>query len=87
MVYGLLVGSIIYPLYGNWVWGGGWLATLGSNFGIGHGHVDFAGSSVVHMTGGVLALVGAMDHRAPHREIQEGRNVRTSFPLTAFQWR
>ena len=60
MVYGLLVGSIIYPLYGNWVWGGGWLATLGSNFGIGHGHVDFAGSSVVHLTGGVLAVVGAL---------------------------
>jgi Amt family ammonium transporter len=59
MVYGLLVGSIIYPLYGNWVWGGGWLATLGSNFNLGHGHVDFAGSSVVHLTGGVLALVGA----------------------------
>jgi Amt family ammonium transporter len=53
------VGSIIYPIYGNWVWGGGWLADLGANFGLGHGHVDFAGSSVVHMTGGVLALVGA----------------------------
>lgn len=59
VVYGLLVGAIIYPIYGNWVWGGGWLSTLGKNFGLGHGHVDFAGSSVVHMTGGVLALVGA----------------------------
>jgi Amt family ammonium transporter len=39
-----------------WVWGGGWLADLGTNFGLGHGHVDFAGSSVVHMTGGVMAL-------------------------------
>jgi ammonium transporter, Amt family len=58
VIYGLLVGSIIYPIYGNWVWGGGWLAMLGQNFGIGHGHVDFAGSSVVHLTGGVLALVG-----------------------------
>jgi ammonium transporter, Amt family len=58
-IYALLVGTIIYPVYGNWVWGGGWLSTLGANFGIGHGHVDFAGSSVVHMTGGVLALVGA----------------------------
>ena len=58
-VYGLLVGSIIYPIFGNWVWGGGWLAMLGQNFSLGHGHVDFAGSSVVHMTGGVLALVGA----------------------------
>ena len=47
------------PLYANWVWGGGWLSKLGSNFGLGHGHVDFAGSSVVHLTGGVLALVGA----------------------------
>ncbi|MFA5160382.1 MAG: ammonium transporter [Candidatus Omnitrophota bacterium] len=58
-IYGLCVGTIIYPIYGNWVWGGGWLAMLGKNFGLGHGHVDFAGSSVVHMTGGVLALIGA----------------------------
>jgi ammonium transporter, Amt family len=59
MIYGAFVGTIMYPVYGNWVWGGGWLATLGSNFGLGHGHVDFAGSSVVHMTGGVIALVFA----------------------------
>jgi ammonium transporter, Amt family len=58
-IYGIFVGTIIYPIFGNWVWGGGWLSTLGKEFGIGHGHVDFAGSSVVHMTGGVLALVGA----------------------------
>jgi Amt family ammonium transporter len=59
VIYALLVGGLIYPLYANWVWGGGWLAKLGSNFGLGHGHVDFAGSSVVHLTGGVLAYVGA----------------------------
>ncbi|MBI3541264.1 MAG: ammonium transporter [Deltaproteobacteria bacterium] len=59
VIYGLLVGTVLYPVYGCWVWGGGWLATLGSNFGLGHGHVDFAGSSVVHLTGGVIALVGA----------------------------
>jgi Amt family ammonium transporter len=58
-VYAILVGAVIYPLYANWVWGGGWLAKLGSNFHLGHGHVDFAGSSVVHMTGGVLAFMGA----------------------------
>ncbi len=58
-IYGLFVGTVIYPIFGNWVWGGGWLADLGTNFGLGHGHVDFAGSSVVHMTGGVIALVGA----------------------------
>ncbi|MFA4843073.1 MAG: ammonium transporter [Candidatus Omnitrophota bacterium] len=59
VIYGIFVGTIIYPIFGNWVWGGGWLAMLGQNFGLGHGHVDFAGSSVVHMTGGVMALVGA----------------------------
>jgi ammonium transporter, Amt family len=58
-IFGFLVGALIYPLFGNWVWGGGWLAQLGVNFGLGHGHVDFAGSSVVHMTGGVMGLVGA----------------------------
>ena len=59
VLYGLAVGTIIYPVYGNWVWGGGWLSQLGVNFGLGHGHLDFAGSSVVHLTGGVIALVGA----------------------------
>lgn len=59
VIYGLFIGTIIYPVFGNWVWGGGWLSQLGKNFALGHGHVDFAGSSVVHMTGGVLALVGA----------------------------
>jgi Amt family ammonium transporter len=49
-----------YPIFGNWVWGGGWLSQLGTQFGLGHGHVDFAGSSVVHMVGGVAALVGAI---------------------------
>jgi ammonium transporter, Amt family len=59
MVYGFLLSMLIYPVYGAWVWGGGWLADLGVNFGLGNGHCDFAGSSVVHMTGGVTALVGA----------------------------
>jgi len=60
VVYGLFMSMLLYPLYGNWVWGGGWLAQLGTVFGLGHGHVDFAGSSVVHMTGGVTALAGAL---------------------------
>ncbi|MFA6356540.1 MAG: ammonium transporter [Candidatus Omnitrophota bacterium] len=58
-IYGIFVGTIIYPVYGNWVWGGGWLSQLGRNFALGHGHVDFAGSSVVHLTGGVIAFIGA----------------------------
>ena len=59
-IFGLFMSMIVYPIFGNWVWGGGWLATLGSNFGLGHGEVDFAGSSVVHMVGGVAALAGAI---------------------------
>jgi Amt family ammonium transporter len=59
MLFSLFIATIIYPVYANWVWGGGFLAQLGLNFGLGHGHVDFAGSSVVHLTGGVLAFLGA----------------------------
>jgi Amt family ammonium transporter len=58
-VFSVFVGAIIYPVYANWVWGGGWLSALGRNLGLGHGHVDFAGSSVVHLTGGVIAFVTA----------------------------
>ncbi len=60
VIFSFIIGGLIYPVYGNWVWGGGWLATLGANFGLGHGHVDFAGCSVVHMTGGVAALAGGL---------------------------
>jgi ammonium transporter, Amt family len=60
VVYAFFVGALLYPLFANWVWGGGWLAQLGKNFGLGHGHVDYAGSSVIHMTGGIAALAGAM---------------------------
>ncbi len=58
--YALFISMFVYPIFGNWVWGGGWLANLGTNFGLGHGHVDFAGSSVVHMVGGTAALAGAI---------------------------
>jgi Amt family ammonium transporter len=59
VLFSLAISTVIYPIYANWVWGGGWLSTLGTHYGLGHGHVDFAGSSVVHLTGGVAALVGA----------------------------
>lgn len=54
------VSMIIYPIVGNWVWGGGWLANLGRSLGLGNGAVDFAGSGVVHMTGGAVGLAIAM---------------------------
>ncbi len=60
IVYGFWVGMFPYAIYGNWVWGGGWLAQLGQNFGLGHGAVDFAGSGVVHMCGGMIALAGGL---------------------------
>jgi ammonium transporter, Amt family len=59
VLFSLAMSMFIYPIYANWVWGGGFLSALGRNFGLGHGHVDFAGCSVVHMTGGVSALIGA----------------------------
>src|SRR4030042_2155718 len=59
LVYGLFMSMILYPVYGHWVWGGGWLSQLGVNAGLGHGFMDFAGSSVVHAVGGLCPLVGA----------------------------
>lgn len=58
-LYGIAAAMVIYPIFGNWVWGGGWLSKLGANFGLGNGFCDFAGSSVVHAMGGITALVGA----------------------------
>lgn len=60
LIFGLFISMFVYPIYGNWVWGGGWLSQLGANFGLGHGMVDFAGSSVVHLVGGMAALAGAI---------------------------
>jgi Amt family ammonium transporter len=60
VIFGFFISMVTYPIYGNWVWGGGWLAMLGQNFELGHGVVDFAGSSVVHMVGGVTGLAGAI---------------------------
>ncbi len=54
------VSMLVYPIVGNWVWGGGWLANLGRTVGLGNGAVDFAGSGVVHMTGGAVGLAIAM---------------------------
>jgi Amt family ammonium transporter len=55
MLYTIGVTALIYPVYGHWMWGDGWLASL--PFGV--GARDFAGSAVVHMIGGLVALSGA----------------------------
>ena len=60
IVLGLLIGGLIYPLAGNWIWGGGWLANLGLNLGLGHGYVDVAGAGLVHLLGAAAALAGIL---------------------------
>ena len=60
VVYGFFIAMFVYPLYARWVWGGGWLSQFGKSFGLGHGVLDLAGSSVVHMVGGVTGLAGAI---------------------------
>jgi ammonium transporter, Amt family len=59
-VSSVLMGALTYPLFANWAWGGGWLAQLGTNMGLGKGYADFAGSGVVHAVGGVTALACAL---------------------------
>jgi len=81
-LYGLWV-ALPYCLYANWLWGGGWLAQGGVNWGLGHGAVDFAGSGVVHGMGGLIGLAGAIcmgsrigkydSHRRP--QAMPGHNV------------
>ena len=57
LVICLFTGGLIYPVAGNWLWGGGWLANLGSSLNFGHGLVDFGGASVIFLTAAAVALV------------------------------
>ncbi len=50
-IYSVVISAVVYPISGHWIWGGGWLSQLGFH--------DFAGSTAVHMVGGISALVGA----------------------------
>lgn len=50
-LYSAAISLLIYPISGHWIWGGGWLSQLGFH--------DFAGSTAVHMVGGICALMGA----------------------------
>lgn len=54
MAYSFLISALIYPVFGHWAWGGGWLGTMDTPFR------DFAGSAVVHTVGGTAALVGGL---------------------------
>ena len=52
----IFMGAILYPVFGCWVWGGGWLSQIGSTLNLGHGYVGFTGTSVVHAVGGFTAI-------------------------------
>ena len=56
----LFMGAILYPVFGCWVWGGGWMSQWGTTLGLGHGYTDFAGSTVVHAVGGFAAMALAI---------------------------
>jgi Amt family ammonium transporter len=59
----LLLGSLIYPIIGNWVWAAGWLANLGINLGFGHGLVDAGGSGQAILVGASAALAALLVFR------------------------
>ncbi len=59
----LLMGSLVYPLIGNWTWGGGWLANLGRNLAEGHGLVDVGGSGQAALVGASAALAALLVFR------------------------
>ena len=58
LAYSFIIGAIIYPLYGHWVWGGGWLGAM-DKIDL-PAAADYAGSGVVHAVGGFVALAGAV---------------------------
>jgi Amt family ammonium transporter len=64
---GLAFAVLVIPVYGNWVWGGGYLSQLGVTTGLGHGFVDFAGSGTVHALGGFFALAAILVFGAQSR--------------------
>ena len=54
-----LLAAVTFPLFSHWVWGGGWLAQLGGNYGMGRGVVDAGGAGAIHGVGGMTALAMA----------------------------
>ena len=63
LLMGLLVGAVLYPIGGNWLWGGGWLSQLGLSLGLGHGFVDFGGASIIFLTGSLATLAALLVFR------------------------
>lgn len=51
-IYSVILSAVVYPIEAHWIWGGGWLSQLG--------FIDFAGSTAIHMVGGISAFIGAL---------------------------
>ncbi len=68
----LILTAIIYPIIGSWTWGGGWLSEMGFQ--------DFAGSTIVHSTGGWAALAGAIIVGARARKFRKDGTVKNTPP-------
>ena len=71
-VFTLVLTAIIYPIVGAWTWGGGWLAAMGFQ--------DFAGSTIVHGTGGAAALAGALVVGPRHNKFRKDGTVTSTPP-------
>jgi len=85
-IAGLVVAAVLFPLVACWVWGGGWLAHLGLTLDRGHGFVDHAGSGVVYLLGGMVALgalVGLGQRLSPGEPGQPEEMPPAHFPLLA----
>ena len=67
--------ALPFSVFAHWVWGGGFLAQGGLNWGLGHGAIDFAGSGVVHAMGGLVGFAGALTLGPRLGKFREGRPV------------
>lgn len=76
LLLGGVTCTLAYALIGNWVWGGGWLAALGTNLGLGNGFVDLGGAGAIHLAGAACALAGMLAFGVrPHARTRDGQLV------------
>jgi Amt family ammonium transporter len=89
IVFGILWTTLVYDPLAHWVWGGGWLANLGSLIGMTGGALDFAGGTVVHITAGFSALAVALVIRKRigfGKDLMEPSNIPLALLGTALLW-
>ena len=82
-LFSIVLGGLLYPLFGNWVWGGGWLANLGQTRSLGHGFVDFGGSSAPFLLAGSIGLAALLLWRSKRARSAEPQMPAPHLPLVA----